>query len=215
MPETRVYTPAEAAALSGVGIKAVHNAIDKRIVDTVPNTRKRGARPRALTGEALLQLTLWQGIGPVLAVDRRHRLFKAIKARPTARIIRADDLLIVDVAEARKQLKARLQKLARAEATIGRVKGVMGGEPVFKGTRVPVRLVAAMLDQGADRAEILDGYPTLTDDMLDLARIWTAAHPTRGRPKGLSELGVRVKSSERVKLKGDPLPTRGKSGALA
>ena len=214
MPDSRTYTPAEAAALAGVGIKAVHNAIDKRIVDTVPTTRKGGASRRVLTGEALLQLTLWEGVGPVLAVDHRHRLFKAIKARPTAKTIRADDFIIVDVAEARKQLKARMQTLARADAAIGSVKGVMGGEPVFKGTRVPARLVAAMLDQGADRTDILGGYPALTDDMLDLARIWAAAHPARGRPKRLSELGVKIKSSKRMTLKGDPLRSR-KRGAAA
>jgi uncharacterized protein (DUF433 family) len=210
----RTYTPAEAAALAGVGIKAVHNAIDKRIVDTVPSPRKSGTSRRALTGEALLQLTLWRGVGSVLTGDDRRRLFKAIKARPATRTIKTDDFLIVDVAEARKQLKARMQTLARAEAAIDRVKGVMSGEPVFKGTRVPVRLITAMLEQGAEAADILDGYPTLTNDMLDLARIWAAAHPARGRPKRLSELGVRVKSSKRMTLKGDPLPGR-KRGAAA
>jgi uncharacterized protein (DUF433 family) len=214
MPVSRTYTPAEAAALAGVGIKAVHNAIDKRIVDTVPGTRKDGASRRALTGEAVLQLTLWRGVGSVLTGADRQRLFKAIKAKPAARMIKADDFLIVDVAEARKQLKARIQTLARAEAAIDRVKGVMGGDPVFKGTRVPVRLVVAMLEQGAEAADILDGYPTLTVDMLDLARIWAAAHPARGRPKRLSESGVRVKSSKRMTLKRDRLPGR-KSGAAA
>ena len=34
----RIFTPAEAAAVSEVGIKAVHNAIDKRIIDTVART---------------------------------------------------------------------------------------------------------------------------------------------------------------------------------
>ena len=32
----RLYTPSEAAAVSGVGVKAVNNAIDKRIVKTAP-----------------------------------------------------------------------------------------------------------------------------------------------------------------------------------
>ena len=38
---------------------------------------------------------------------------------------------------------------------IGRVSGVMGGEPVFKGSRIPVRMINAMLAQGADEGEIL------------------------------------------------------------
>lgn len=40
-------------------------------------------------------------------------------------------------------------------------KAVLNGEPVFKGTRIPVRLIAAMLEQGADEDELLEGYPKL------------------------------------------------------
>lgn len=205
----RVYTLAEAAAVSQIGIKAVHNAIDKRIVDTVggSETPAKGVRRRALTGDGLLRLKLWYGVGSTLAAERRQRLFEAIKAEPSAKMVKADDLLIVDVAEARKQLDARIRDLDEAEATIGRVRGVLGGEPVFKGTRVPVRMIAAMLAQGADEAEILEGYPSLTARMIELARKWVAAHPTRGRPKKLSDQGLKVISSTRTTLKRDPRPS--------
>ena len=99
----RIYTPAEAAAVSGIGIKAVHNAIDKRIVETVAGSRSGGIRRRALTGEGLLRLKLWYGVGATLAAERRQRLFDEIKAAPLAKTVKADDLLIVDVAKARRQ----------------------------------------------------------------------------------------------------------------
>ena len=206
----RVYTPAEAAAVSQIGIKAVHNAIDKRIVDTVGGgpAPTKSVRRRGLTGEGLLRLKLWCGVGSTLAAPRRQRLFEAIEAEPAAKTVKADDLLIVDVDEARKQLKARIRDLDEAEATIGRVKGVLGGEPVFKGTRIPVRTIAAMLADDPDVADLLDGYPSLTARMIELARIWTAAHPTRGRPKKLSDQGLTIKSSKRTPLKGDPRPPR-------
>jgi uncharacterized protein (DUF433 family) len=199
----RIYTPAEAAAISGIGIKAVHNAIDKHIVDTVPmpGTSKGSPKRRALTKDDLLRLKLWYGIGSTLAAEHRQRLFEEIKAAPAAKTVKADDLLIVDVGEARRQLKARLEELEEAEAVVERVKDVMGGEPVFKGTRIPVRLVAAMVVQGADEAELLEGYPRLTARMIEMARIWTAAHPARGRPKKLAAHGFKVRSSTRVPLK--------------
>lgn len=200
---SRVYTPAEAAALSGIGIKAVHNAIDKRIVDTV--TRPGSPKRRALTKENLLRLKLWYGIGSTLAAARRQRLFEEIKAAPKAKTVKADDLLIIDVEEARKQLKTRMSDLDEAEAAIGRVKGVIGGEPVFRGTRIPARLVAAMIEQGGEEWAILEGYPSLTSRMLELAKIWTAAHPARGRPKSMSDYGFKVKSTKHIVLKGtDP-----------
>lgn len=199
----RIYTPAEAAAVSGVGIKAVHNAIDKRIVDTVPApaSSKGAPKRRALTKDDLLRLKLWYGIGSTLAAEHRQRLFDEIKASPAAKTVKADDLLIVDVGEARRQLKVRLEELEEVEAMVGRVKGVMGGEPVFRGTRIPVRMVAAMVAQGAGEAELLEGYPKLTARMIELAGIWAAAHPARGRPKKLAAQGLKAKSSTRVPLK--------------
>ena len=120
---------------------------------------------------------------------------------PVARTGRADDYLIVDVARAREQLAARAEALREAERVIGSVKGVLGGEPVFNKTRVPVRTVAAMKAQGATTEEIVEGYPSLTSRMVELAEIWTAAHPARGRPRKLSELGATVKSSKRLSLR--------------
>jgi uncharacterized protein (DUF433 family) len=189
----QVYTAAQAAAVSEIGIKAVHNAIDKRIVETV--ARSSG---RMLTEEGLLRLKLWYGVGSALSSDRRQKLFDSIKADPAASEIRADELIIVDVAKARKQVVQRVRELDEAETLIWRKKGVMGGEPVFIGTRIPVHLVAGMLAAGAGTDEILEGYPTLTRRMLDLSRIWAAAHPQRGRPKSLAAQGLKVKSSKRL-----------------
>jgi uncharacterized protein (DUF433 family) len=93
--------------------------------------------------------------------------------------------------------------LREAENAIERVRGVSGGEPVFKKTRVPVRMVAAMRIQGATTEEIVAGYPSLTVRMVELAEIWTAAHPVSGRPPRLSDFGAKVNKAKRFSL---PLP---------
>jgi uncharacterized protein (DUF433 family) len=51
----------------------------------------------------------------------------------------------------------------------------MNKQAVLKGTRSPVDLVAEMLAQGATGDEILEGYPTLNEEMLSLAPLWSAA----------------------------------------
>lgn len=58
----------------------------------------------------------------------------------------------------------------------------MGGAPVFKGTRIPVDLVATMTAQGATAEEILEGYPGLNREQVELAPLYVAAFPRRGRP---------------------------------
>lgn len=198
----REYTPAEAAAVSGIAVKTVHNAIDKRIISTA-SSRTGG---RALTDDDLLHLKLWYGVGSILSAERRKRLFDAIANDPDAETVRADDYLIVDVARAREQLAARADALREAEALIHSVNGIAGGEAVFKGTRVSARAIASMRAQGATVEELLEGYPSLTARMIEFAKIWTAAHPARGRPKTLSEQGLRVKSSKRVPLKSGSEP---------
>ena len=222
MPDaTRLYTPAEAGAVSGLKLKAVHNAIDKRIIEPVAKARGTPAGKvervgsRFLTGEDLLLLRVWRGVGDTLSAERRQRLFAAIAAEPGAKTVRAAELLIVDVAEARKQVDRRVRDLEAAEAIVIKDKATLGGEPVFKGTRIPVYGIAAMLDAGATAEDLLSGYPALTERMLDLARIWAAAHPRRGRPKSLSDLGLTIKSTRRVARKGDPLAGRSKAATSA
>jgi len=55
----------------------------------------------------------------------------------------------------------------------------MGGTPVFKGTRIPVDLVATMTAQGAT---VDERYPGLNREQVELAPLYVAAFPRRGRP---------------------------------
>lgn len=46
--------------------------------------------------------------------------------------------MIVDDAEARKQIDQRTKDLAKANAMAVKSRDIMGAEQVFKGTRIPV-----------------------------------------------------------------------------
>ena len=65
------------------------------------------------------------------------------------------------------------EKMARLRQLVTSDPEIMRGTPVFKGTRIPVDLVADMLAQGATAAEILEGYPTLNEEILSLAPLWS------------------------------------------
>jgi uncharacterized protein (DUF433 family) len=64
------------------------------------------------------------------------------------------------------------KQLARLREVVTSNPEIMRGTPVFKGTRIPVDLVADMLAQGATAAEILEGYPTLSEEMISLAPLY-------------------------------------------
>jgi len=66
--------------------------------------------------------------------------------------------------------------------------GICGGEPVFTGTRVPLRTVLASLAEGDEPADILRSFPTLTSEHIRAAISFAAAvavddMPYAGSPK--------------------------------
>jgi membrane peptidoglycan carboxypeptidase len=58
----------------------------------------------------------------------------------------------------RRKVERQLKQLAHIEELVVSDPEIMRGTPVFKGTRIPVDLVAGMLAQGATAEEILEGY---------------------------------------------------------
>lgn len=64
--------------------------------------------------------------------------------------------------------------LAQPPAPIVRDPGILGGRPVFRGTRVPVDVLFDNLADGLTVDEVLESYPTLDREdvlaVLDLAR---------------------------------------------
>jgi len=62
---------------------------------------------------------------------------------------------------------------------------VMSGEPVFEGTRIPVRDVGMKLKRGAAREEILRDFPALSPADLDFARMFAEMPRPPGRPSRL------------------------------
>lgn len=65
---------------------------------------------------------------------------------------------------------------------IERTPGVCGGATVVKGTRVLVRTVLASLAEGASVAEILEDFPTLTEEDVRAVIAFAAASAEEDLP---------------------------------
>lgn len=90
--------------------------------------------------------------------------------------------LVVQVKTVRKELDERLKKLERAESLIVEDPETMRRTPVYRATRVPVELIVDMLKQSATVEEIIEGYPALDRERIELAPLYLRAFPRRGRP---------------------------------
>jgi uncharacterized protein (DUF433 family) len=107
--------------------------------------------------------------------------------------------VLIQLAIYANEARSRGESLAKAEALIERDPDLFDGEPVFKGTRVPVRTITAWLAEGIDRERIRAAYPVVTDDMVLAAPVWAKAHPQRGRPRKFNEInpGWKLKSESK------------------
>lgn len=54
---------------------------------------------------------------------------------------------------------------------------VMGGTPVFVGTRFPVVMLLGAVDAGAPWERIVSSWPYITPEHVAAGRAWLAQHP--------------------------------------
>ncbi len=177
------YTPAQAAAVTGLPLAAVHKAIDNRLIR--PRSARSGATVRRLlTKGQLIYLQLESEGLRLLPVGTRREIAESIQRSPKTDVMAIGNgtALFVEFKEARRKVERQLKTLARIEEMVVSDPEIMQGTAVFKGTRIPVDLVADMLSQGATAEEILEGYPTLSKERIAMAPLYMRAFPRRGRP---------------------------------
>ena len=172
-----LFTPTEAAVLTGLSLKAVNNAIDKKTVSAVPG--EEGGR--LLDARALVSLSIEQRLSDRLTTpELRRKVSDALAEAPRNVVSLEGGLIKIDLREPRRALAASLRDLRRARRLVVSDPEILGGDPVFRGTRVPVHLIAELVTQGAKPAELIEGYPRLTAEMIRLAPVYAAAYPLRG-----------------------------------
>ena len=179
--DTELFTPAEAAKLSGLTLKAVNNAIDKKTI-IARIERRNGHAMRLLDKAAIICLSLEKRLAGNATPGFRRRLFAAIAKTPVRRIVSVGALKL-DLSAPRREVMKRLKELHRTKRIVVSDPEILGGTPVFRRTRVPVHYIADLLQQGEIPEVLREAYPGLTDEMIQLAPIYAAAHPPRGRPR--------------------------------
>jgi uncharacterized protein (DUF433 family) len=177
------YTPAQAASLTGLPLAAVHKAIDSRLI-RLRATRSGTTVRRLLTKEQLIFLQLEAEGLRLLPLGTRREIADLLQQSPKLdRLpVGGGTALRIEIKPARRKVEIQLKQLARMQEMVVSNPEIMRGTPVFKGTRVPVDLVADMLAQGATADEILEGYSTLDREKISIAPLYMRAFPRRGRP---------------------------------
>ena len=174
---TNTWSANEAACVTGVPLKQVHRIIDTGLLADAVEFRN-GAR--FVLGAGLLGLKLAYQMGPVLTREGRRRLIRHRIDEPAAEAVR-DEALSIDVRPMSEEVRLGIARLARAKQMAEVDDRVLGGTPCFKGTRIPIHDIAAMLANGDTVAELQAAYPRLTEAQIRAAPLYAQAWPRRGR----------------------------------
>jgi uncharacterized protein (DUF433 family) len=180
---SRVYTPSQVSAATGLSLPALHKAIEHGLIR--PRRIKEGQFVRRLLSKSQVLYLVLEAKGlRLLPLATRRQIAKAIERDPSMGTldISSERVMIVRLGWVRKEVEAGLHRLAQAESMVESDPELMHGTPVYRGTRIPVHAVADMLSQGATVEDILEGYPALTRQKVKLAPFYVKAFPRKGRP---------------------------------
>src|ERR1700751_3048995 len=103
--ESPLFTPAEAAVLTQLSLKAVNNAIDRKTVPTTSG-RRAGEATRLLDLRALMSLALERRLADRLVPGLRRELFDALADAQHSFVSLEGGLIKVDLREPRRELGA-------------------------------------------------------------------------------------------------------------
>lgn len=78
--------------------------------------------------------------------------------------------------------KAKMMSVLNYQERIVRDSRIAAGQPVFKGTRVPLRTVLASLAEGATIPEILTDFPSLAEEDVRAAIAFAATSAQEDLP---------------------------------
>lgn len=178
----------EAAFLSGVSRHAVNQAIDRGEIRTRGRENvlriETDASGRRVGIAELLYLHVQNFLstkGRKIVYKKLMRLTVDLDSEPP--VIELDDGVRLDITGSVAEIRARLDALARIKSLVEENPEIRGGEPVFRGTRIPVEMIASFVQQGVPAEEILEDYPALTEESLGAATRYVELYPRRGRPR--------------------------------
>jgi uncharacterized protein (DUF433 family) len=175
-----------AAYVAGVSEKVVRQAVER--AEIRPARHEFGQRSEYLFAlKDLVYLRLRNRIRGLLGQGGRRSLYEAMSRHEDELSqvqfeLEVGGMIYLRINFVIEEVMRGLKEVSAAEELVTLEPGIRGGEPVVKGTRVPVYLLAELQAKGAYSEEILADYPSLTPESLEAAVTWARLHPKRGRP---------------------------------
>ncbi|MHB8695593.1 MAG: DUF433 domain-containing protein [Solirubrobacteraceae bacterium] len=97
--------------------------------------------------------------------------------------LRLDGALVVRIGPEVEEAVQRARRYVELRDQLVEVNpAVCGGEPVIKGTRVPVRSLARQIELGEALEVLREDFSFMAEEAFELAALWASMNPRQGRP---------------------------------
>jgi uncharacterized protein (DUF433 family) len=177
MPRDVSLTLNEASYVVGRPAKAINRAVDKGIIRAQAQRRGKG-RLRKIGWPELRFLAIAGVVEKDLTPVARRKLYAAVRRLPPETHRLELGVMEFRLLEIDRRLTERLQRLDEVKVAIDESQE---GNPVIRGTNVPVYVVAA-LARGQSVEEVIQDYPGLTPAQVNTAVEYAQVYPKPGRP---------------------------------
>lgn len=202
MPTPLFIPTAEAAFIAGLTDRQMNRVVDERLVPE-PLFEQRGSN-RLFTRLGAAFAKFYFATEDQLLAGARRQILDELNVR-VERLAAKDQVLAlrlldsiswkverkhveVDVFPFLQEAFYRAKEVDQADALVTTDPEVMGGAPVFAGTRVPVAIVLGSLATGIQLDRLRGSYPFLTAAHIQAAKVYEEVHPRRGRPRRFAEV---------------------------
>lgn len=143
--------------------------------------------PLRLPFAALVYLRALRLLGLDLGVEDRRKLLnrirEAMKAGSTPEVLDLTAVLSLKLGPLVRELAELVEGFEDWKKRLVSQDDILGGEPVFAGSRLAVRRVGALAERGESAKSILEDYPYLKPADIEFARLYAKAYPRVGRPR--------------------------------
>lgn len=186
----------EAARLSGASATVINKAIEQRAVRT-----KRSKAGSLIDARDTGALQIFGALSFGLPVAMKRRMTTWLRDAEAGAELSLSDALLIRKSEASDEATARaLRYVALRERFLEVNPDVQGGEPVVRGTRIPIRGLAKQIEAGETLEVLRQEYDYIDPDAFEFAVLWSSANPRRGRPPSRTEEAFSAMPPARTEL---------------
>jgi uncharacterized protein (DUF433 family) len=176
------YPLPKAALAAGLKTREVNRVFDENLL---PPELVRIAPARELSFMGCAMARFYFKSSGKLAKEERiaamREIVTSVRKKSASRHRVRLGFVSIDFSGFIRETKEAIASMDKKERLVVIDPEILGGTPVFRGTRIPIHMIASASAAGNSDEEIIKAFPAVDKEMIALAVEYAKANPRRGR----------------------------------